>query len=92
MVYVSAIKHATKNDNERAKTDEREKKRDRERERIKGADCSPLLDSTSMVMHSAGRVSNSMKIVVKAGSITKGTKKRKAKRLKVLRRMKNAVV
>lgn len=89
MVYASALNHATKsNNNERVRTSEREK----ERERIKGADCSPLLDSTSMVMHSAGRVSNSMKIVVKAGSITKGTKKRKAKRLKVLRRMKNAVV
>lgn len=32
MVYASAIKHATKNDNERAKTDEREK-RETEKER-----------------------------------------------------------
>lgn len=53
---------------------------------------SPLRDSTSMVTHSAGRVSNSINIVVNAGSMTKGTKKRKAKRLKVPRRMKNAVV
>ena len=53
---------------------------------------SPLLDVTSMVMHSVGLSSNSMKIVVNAGSMTKGTRKRKAKRLKVPRRMKNAVV
>jgi hypothetical protein len=33
-----------------------------------------------------------MKMVVKAGSMTKGTRKRKAKRLNVPRRMKKAVV
>lgn len=44
-----------------------------------------------MVMHIRGSVSNSAKRVEKAGSMMKGTRKRKAKELKQATRVKKAV-
>uniref|UniRef100_A0A1A9ZKD5 Uncharacterized protein n=1 Tax=Glossina pallidipes TaxID=7398 RepID=A0A1A9ZKD5_GLOPL len=52
----------------------------------------PKRRTVEKVSHRAGTSSNCMKIVVKAGSITNGTKNRKANMLKVPSNMKKAVV
>lgn len=52
----------------------------------------PVKCLTLAVTQSAGSVSNCINIVVKAGSITKGTKNKKAKRLNIASRTNDAVV